>query len=112
MFHWELMVNDVDKAMDFYSKVFDWEFDRGPVPHYPLIKTGDTPGGGILQKPKGVALCSLNTYFHTENIEATLSRATALGGTVLAPKMAIPGMGFWALFADPDGIPIGVMQME
>jgi predicted enzyme related to lactoylglutathione lyase len=45
-------------------------------------------------------------------MDATLSRVTALGGSVLAPKMALPGLGFWAVFADPDGIPVGIMQMQ
>ena len=35
-----------------------------------------------------------------------------LGATVLSPKTPIPGIGFWAMFADPDGIPIGLLQPE
>ena len=112
LFHWELMVKDVDQAIDFYSKVFDWEFDKKNFPDYPLIKTGGNPGGGLLRKPEQVPVSSLNSYFHVEDIDATLARAIALGGRVLAPKMAIPGIGFWALFADPDDIPVGIMQME
>src|SRR3990172_6663798 len=73
MFHWELMVNDVDKAIDFYSKVFDWEIDRSSFPNYPLIKTGSNPGGGILKKPEMVPNPALNIYFHTEDIEDTLT---------------------------------------
>jgi uncharacterized protein len=112
LFHWELMVDDVDATIEFYSKVFDWEFDREHFPHYPLVKTGDTPGGGILKRPEGVPMSSLNLYFHVEDMESTLARVTALGGTVVAPKMALPGLGFWAVFADPDGIPVGIMQMQ
>ncbi|HLA81495.1 MAG TPA: VOC family protein [Thermoleophilia bacterium] len=112
MFHWELMVNDVDKAIDFYSKVFDWEIDRSSFPNYPLIKTGSNPGGGILKKPEMVPNPALNIYFHTEDIEDTLTRATVTGATIVSAKTTIPGMGFWAIFADPDGTPIGVMQME
>lgn len=111
IFHWELMVKDVDKAIEFYTAVFDWQVDRDNFPDYPLVKTGSNPGGGMLKKPDQVASAALNTYFHVEDIESTLARVLALGGTVVAPKMAIPGIGFWALFADPDGIPVGIMQM-
>jgi len=36
--HWELLVNDVAKAREFYSSVFDWEFDESSFPGYVLIK--------------------------------------------------------------------------
>jgi predicted enzyme related to lactoylglutathione lyase len=110
LWHWELMVSDVDKAREFYSKVFDWEIDDVHFPNYPLIKTGETPGGAFFAKPKQVPECALNTYFHVEDIESTLTRAMVLGATVVTPKTPIPGIGFWAVFADPDGIPIGLIQ--
>ncbi len=112
LFHWELMVGDVPKAIEFYSAVFDWEFDQKSIPHYPLIKTGDTPGGAMMAKPSHVAAPALNVYFHVQDIESTLTRVMVLGGSVVAPKTPIPGIGFWAMFADPDGIVIGLIQPE
>jgi predicted enzyme related to lactoylglutathione lyase len=112
LFHWELMVSDMPKAIDFYSKVFDWEFDQKSFPNYPLIKTGSTPGGAVMAKPSQSPACALNTYFHVDDIEATLTRAMVLGATVIAPRTPIPGVGFWAMFADPDGIVIGLIQPE
>ncbi len=112
LFHWELMVGDVDQAKAFYAKVFDWEVDDQNFPTYPLIKTGDTPGGAFMAKPSGVAQPAFNVYFHTDDIESTLTRIKVLGGKIIAPKTPIPGMGFWAMFADLDGIPIGLLQPE
>ncbi len=112
LFHWELMVSDVPKAIEFYSKVFDWEFDQDTFPGYPMIKTGDTPGGALMAKPESAPAPALNTYFHVEDIESTLTRALVSGATVIAPRTAIPGVGFWAMFADPEGIPIGLLQPE
>ena len=60
LFHWELMVNDVDQAKDFYQKVFDWEVDDEHFPNYPLIKTGDSPGGAFMAKPQRVGQPSFN----------------------------------------------------
>lgn len=110
--HWELMVNDLAKAKEFYSSIFDWEFDEGPFPGYPLIKTGAEPAGGMMAKPEMAPMCALNTYFQVEDVEATLAKAMAAGATMIAPKTAIPGVGYWAMFADPDGIPIGLLQGE
>ncbi|MFH0916793.1 MAG: VOC family protein [bacterium] len=110
--HWELMVNDPVRAKKFYTSVLDWEFDESAVPGYTMIKTGAEPGGGMMAKPEMAPMCALNTYFHVEDVEATLAKATAAGATMIAPKTAIPGMGYWAMFADPDGIPIGLFQTE
>jgi len=112
LFHWELMVSDVPKAIDFYSKVFDWEFDEKSFPAYPLIKTGDTPGGAVMAKPSHSPAPALNIYFHVQDIESTLTRALVQGATVIAPRTPILGIGFWAMFADPDGIVIGLIQPE
>jgi predicted enzyme related to lactoylglutathione lyase len=112
LFHWELMVNDVAKAKEFYSNVFDWEIDQEHFPHYPLIKTGEAPGGAMMVKPSFVASPALNVYFHVRDIESTLTRALVLGATVVAPKTPIIGIGFWAMFADPDGIVVGLIQPE
>ena len=32
------------------------------------------------------------------------------GGKVMNEKTALPGMGAWAMFIDPDGISIGVYE--
>jgi hypothetical protein len=108
--HWELMVDDVARAKAFYSSVFDWEWDEKTFPGYPIIKTGAEPGGGLMARPESAPACALNTYFLVEDIEAVLRKAAAAGATVIAPKTPIPGVGHWAMFADPDGISIGLLQ--
>ncbi len=110
--HWELMVGDLEKGKKFYSSVFDWEIEESSFPGYAMIKTGADPGGAMMAKPDAAPLPSLNTYFGVHDVEATLAKATAAGGTLLIPKTAIPGVGYWASFTDPDGILIGVFQMD
>jgi len=110
--HWELMVTDLDKGKAFYSAVFDWKFDESTYPGYTLIDTGSQPGGGMLAKPETAPACALSTYFAVDDLEAALSRAAQAGATVVMPATAIEGVGLWAMFADPDGIPIALLQPE
>jgi predicted enzyme related to lactoylglutathione lyase len=110
--HFELMVSDVKKAKSFYSAVFDWTIDEDSMPGYPLIVTGSDPPGGMMAKPEMAPMCALNTYFGVDDIDATLAKAVAAGATVLSPRMAIPGVGYWAMFLDPDSIPVGIFQNE
>lgn len=109
LLHWELMVSDVARTKAFYQKVFDWKFQ--PMgPEYTLIQTGSEPGGGLMQRPPGVDMSSLNSYFRVDDVDRTLRAAVEAGATVIVPKMEVPTVGWFAMFLDPDKIPIGVLQ--
>lgn len=110
MVHWELMVSDVGKAKAFYGRVFEWRFDDARYPGYTIIDTGKEPGGGMVQRPAESPQCALNTYFAVASVDKTLSVVVELGGKVLVPKTPIPGVGSFAMFADPDGIPVAVLE--
>ncbi|MDQ4046052.1 MAG: VOC family protein, partial [Actinomycetota bacterium] len=45
-----------------------------------------------------------------EDIDATLKTVEQLGGSVVRPKDAIPGMGFYAYFRDTEGNILGLWQ--
>lgn len=107
--HWELMVKDVARAQAFYGRIFGWTFN--PMgPEYTLIDTGQAPGGGLMAQPPGAPMASLNTYFQVDDLDRTLHDAVEAGANVIVPPMAVPGVGRFAMFLDPDQIPVGVMQ--
>ncbi len=109
--HWELIVSDVAKASEFYSKVFDWKIEENPAfPGYPMVDPGKEPQGAMMAKPETAPGYTINIYFGVEDLEQTLASAAALGATVLVQPMPIEGVGAWAMFADPDGIPVGLFQ--
>jgi uncharacterized protein len=107
--HWELMVVDVERAKAFYQRVFDWTYQ--PMgPEYTLIQTGSEPGGGLMQRPPGVEMSSLSSYFQVNDLDRTLRNAVEAGATVIVPRMEVPTVGWFAMFLDPDQIPIGVLE--
>ena len=64
----------------------------------------------MMQRPPEAPGCALNIYFGVDDAAAALARAKAAGATVLAEKTEIPGIGWWGMFLDPDGIPICVFE--
>lgn len=108
--HWEIMVSDMAKAKAFYSAVFDWQIKETPMPGYFGVDPGTAPPGGMMAAPDFAPQPTFHVYFGVEDIEATLAKAVATGGTVVAPKMEIPGIGWWAMFADPDGVVLGIFK--
>lgn len=108
--HFELMTADPAKCRAFYEAVFDWQFDEGSMPGYTLVQTGSDPTGAVFRKPDQAPGACMNVYFQTDDIEGTLAKAKEQGAKVLVPKTEIPGAGHFAMFADPEGITIGLMQ--
>lgn len=107
--HFELVTADPGRCKAFYGAVFGWMFDERRMPGYTLIQTGQEPTGGILPNAATHGP-SLNAYFSVASIDDCLRKVTQAGGEVLMPKTAVPGVGHLAIFADPEGIAVGVIQ--
>lgn len=108
--HFELMSANPVKAKAFYGSVFGWEFDEKSMPGYTIIQTGQDPPGGLFPSPAASSGACMNAYFKVADIDQTLGRAEKGGAKVLVPKSPIPGLGYFAMFADPEGIAIGLME--
>ena len=113
--HFEIPSDDPEKAIAFWKGVFDWQFQKyeGGGWDYWLIKTGaDGPGidGGLMKKMnEGQPL--VNTI-EVPSVDDYSDKVKAAGGTIVVPKMAIPGVGWLVYFKDLDGIIHGLMQND
>jgi predicted enzyme related to lactoylglutathione lyase len=75
-----------------------------------MIDTGQEPGGGMMMKPDEAPHFALHQYFLVDSIDETIEKAVAAGASPGVPKMEIPNMGWWAMFMDPDGIPVMIYE--
>jgi len=101
----ELTTPDLDASEDFYGGLFGWTTEIAPGPmEYRVIKRADggLNGGMRPPMPPGTPPFWL-VYFGTADIAAAAAKATELGATVLAPPMAIEGLGEIAVVQDPQG---------
>ena len=108
--HLEIPATDPAAASKFYADLFAWNTQVEPTFNYHTFQAASGPGGGFVQvcpdggyKPGEVVV-----YVSTDDIDATLVKAEALGGKTLHPKSEIPGVGWYAFFADPAGNRIGL----
>lgn len=108
--HWEFVVPDAEKARAFYRKIFDWRFDDKAFPGYTIIDTGADPQGALTTAPRATPMAGLNTYFEVGNLHRTLHDVVELGGKVLVQPTDIPSVGAYAMFADPVGVAVGILQ--
>lgn len=109
--HVEISSKDHARMKDFYGKLFGWSFQDYPDMNYVTFNTGqEQTGGGFNPVSDQLPAGTVVFYVHTDNIDDTLARATALGAKIILPKMEVPGVGHMAWFADPSSNQIAVLQ--
>jgi predicted enzyme related to lactoylglutathione lyase len=107
--YFEIPVNDLNRAISFYGKVFGYEFERATVDGNEMawfpIHEGAPGISGALAKGDSYIPITQGTlvYFSTDNIDDTLSKANANGGKTLYPKTSIGDLGWVAEFEDSEG---------
>jgi len=109
--HWEVSVNDYAKGIEFYSKLFSWDFQKFEGADYSVVAAAGEKsiGGGIGPAQKGQKP-TVTFYVQVDDLQAYLDKAESLGGKTIAPPTPIPGVGSSAMFADPDGNLIGLFS--
>jgi hypothetical protein len=119
--HFEIHASNPQAAIDFYSRLFGWSFNKWEGGEYWIIHTGpdDQPGinGGLIPRRGAVPenMAAVNAFVITvdvDAVDAAVASAMAAGGTMAVPKMAVPGIGWLAYLKDPDGNVFGVMQAD
>ena len=110
--HFEINTRDPERAKKFYSKAFGWKYKDSAMPgiEYYLID-GVTPGGAINPLAQDSKVKAPTVYFGTDDIDATLKKVRDGGGTA-DEKQPIPGQGWFAGCADPDGNSFSLFQSD
>lgn len=113
--HFELGVDDPDRAVKFYTEVFGWKIEKwqGPMEYW-LVMTGspEEPGiDGALTRRPDAAYSTVNTL-DVDSVDDMVNKIVAAGGQVVMPKTAVPGVGFLAYCADTEGNRFGLMQAD
>lgn len=106
--HVEIPSADLKREKEFYAGIFGWKFqDVGQADYVTYRTPGELVGGGLWTPPAGMPRAVVN-YIHVSDIEKTLDKIGKAGGKTIKAKEEIPGMGWYALFSDPEGHVFGL----
>lgn len=109
--HVELNTQDLGKAKDFYSKLFDWTLEDLPAPmEYTLIKVGEGTAGGMMKHPMPGAPSFWLAYVGVDDINSATAKAKSLGATFIKDVTEIPDIGWFSIFMDPTGAALALWQ--
>lgn len=122
--HFEIHVDDMDRARKFYGEVFGWAFEDwsefAGMPYFGAVTGGeDEPGinGALMQRqsPPPESNQPLNGYACTigvENYHPIEGKILNNGGVVALPKYALPGMAWQGYYKDTEGNIFGIHQPD
>lgn len=121
--HFEIQVDDAERAIAFYTEVFGWTFSKWGEQKYWMIMTAEKdskePGinGGLLMRPAKTPpeACGTNSFVCTvqvEDYDAIEKKILGGGGRVAMPKFALTGMAWQGYYIDTEGNTFGLHQAD
>ncbi len=121
--HFEIPAENVERARKFYSSIFGWDLQDWPMPDgstyvgihtVPIdektrepVKPGAINGGML---PRNEHVKSPVLAINVDSIDDRVKKIEAAGGKLLAPKVSIMDMGFYAYASDCEGNVIGLWE--
>jgi predicted enzyme related to lactoylglutathione lyase len=108
--HFEVGAADDGPLVAFYGELFGWGLQAFPGGGYTMIDTrgGGGINGGIGKSQTGEPWSAF--YVETDDLQAMLDKANSLGGTTVVPATDFGGAVTVAMFHDPDGLLVGLVQ--
>lgn len=116
--HFEIHVENPDRAIRFYSDLFGWQFSRWGQQEYWLIRADpSSPGidGGMVRRRgvvDGTAVIAFVCTIEVASLSHSLDQARHAGGSVVVDTTAVPGVGWLAYAKDTEGNIFGMMQLD
>ena len=116
VFHFEIPVTDIDRAIAFYQTVFEIELRRDTVDGYEMAffpRDDNSPGAsgalakGDVYKPSYEGTI---VYFDVTDIDAVIARTVATGARIVLEKTDIGAAGFVGEIEDSEGNRIALTQ--
>jgi uncharacterized protein len=114
----ELMTSNPAAAGGFYEQVVGWTRSKSELAgmDYTMFMDGEIPRAGLMQTTPDAAAMGAPPawvgYTEVDDIDATAAKVTSLGGKTLVDVMDVPGVGRFAVFADPQGAVFAAITSE
>ncbi|MEK6932535.1 MAG: VOC family protein [Nanoarchaeota archaeon] len=117
--HFEIPVDEIERAEKFYSKVFGWKTTKYPKMDYTIVHTVEIDdkmmpkesgaiNGGIMKRNDKVKNPVIT--IDVKDIDESISKVKKAGGRVVVDNFKVGDMGVSAYFQDSEGNILGLWQ--
>jgi predicted enzyme related to lactoylglutathione lyase len=123
--HFEIPADDVERSRRFYADLFGWKIEKWPGTEgggcssnmeYWMVATTDekgnkaSVGGGMMKRQD--PLQQITNFIDVKSVDEYSSKIEKLGGKVVVSKMAVPGMGYFAVCHDTENNSFGIWESD
>ncbi len=111
----DLATSDPTVAMDFYAKVFGWEYETlgsGEKAYHVIKNKGKTIGGIFKLADKYGNTAEWISSISVNDVGAAIDNNTSMGGKTIFNKSVFNGRGETALVQDPQGAFLALLKAE
>jgi uncharacterized protein len=115
--HFEVPADDVERSRKFYSDLFGWKMEKWPGMEsgmeYWIINTTNNEGskavgGGMMKRQNPQQ--GITNFIDVTSVDEYSAKVQSLGGKIVAPKQAVPTMGFFAVCLDTENNTFGIWE--
>ena len=106
----DIAAPELANQAQFYKDIFGWQV--GPDGRLSVPAASPLPGLLRVEPSNQGPVTERVIYLGVPDINATLARITARGGAVVLPRTEVPGVVVVALFTDPAGNRMGLVEMD
>ena len=109
----EVMAADIDKAIEFYKQLFDWDTEPFPGPQeYTIFKKGDEQIAGAMKVQTPDQPPAWMLHFGSPEVDVVADKVKSAGGQILMGPDDMPGVGRVTVAMDPQGAFFGAFTGE
>jgi len=115
--HFDIQADDVERARQFYERVFGWRFEAWGPPDFYLIHTGTEADPGIHgsvskrnQAITGRGRIGYECTISVEDLGAIKAAIVANDGRIVLDEYEIVGVGRMIRFEDSEGNSVCAMR--
>ncbi|MCC6166755.1 MAG: VOC family protein [Caldilineaceae bacterium] len=111
--HVEFSAKDQAEAAKWYSELFGWQTQSWPEMSYTtFLPEEGAVGGGFNPIGNGTPAGAVVVYIETDDIAGHVAKIEQAGGVITMPIQQVPTVGQIAVFRDPSGNMVGLIQPE
>lgn len=120
--HFEIPAQDLDRARNFYASIFGWKLTEMPMgdgESYVILHTTEVDEKNMPKNPGAInggmmkissAAKNPVVVINVPSIDERIGQIEAAGGKLVAPKMTVMDMGYYAYVEDTEGNVIGIWE--
>jgi predicted enzyme related to lactoylglutathione lyase len=121
--YFQIPSDDIERSKKFYNQLFGWTIDKMPESNTPkgmeswIVTTTttitDDKGNNALSggmSKRQMPQQQITNFIDVKSVNEYSSKVEKLGGKIVVPKTAVPGMGYYAVCLDTENNSFGIFE--